>query len=311
MRPTYHLRTFVISLAIIVLCLIGILFGVQLEAVVPATGTITTRGLYEVRAGLSGLVEPGWYNGQVQLGSEIIQTRLDADGNGLSTGTESGKVRPVQQGYVVEGENRIPIAGRAFHRLQPGDVLWPGQPLATVRDESLRLELLRIEDRIKDAKEDTAPLLRERDRLRDYHAKGIVHAPDSTACWLVLEVKAGPLQKVNAGDIIATIVPADPATHQPADLMARLEVEEKHWAGVAAGAKVRLASSVYNPRHHGHAEATIERLEPQGKVMASGERRFHALAPITQAPFAMPLGSSVQAEIVVGKKLIYRIILEH
>jgi len=310
MRPTYHLRVFIISLALIGLCLVGILFGVRLEAVVPASGIITARDLHEVRTPLAGLIEPGWYEGHVKLDGESIVVRLDADGNGLSNPT--GKLRRVSRGYLLDQENRIPVQDRVFHRLRPGDLLWPGQPLATVRDEALRLQLSRIEDQIQNQPgELDAALIRERDRLREYHAQGIVHAPDSAACWLVLEVRVAPLQKVQAGDLIATIVAADSETHEPRDLVARLEVEEKHWAGVAEGAKVRLSSSVYNPRNFGHAEATIERLEPLGENTPSGERRFHAVAPITQAPFALPLGSSFQAEIVVGKKLIYRIILEH
>ena len=44
---------------------------------------------------------------------------------------------------------------------------------------------------------------------------------------------------------------------------------------------------------------------------AQGTRRFHALAPITRAPFALPLGSSFHAEISIGRKPVYRIILEH
>ena len=43
MRPTHHLRVFIISLAIIALALTGVLFGVRVEAVVPASGTITAR----------------------------------------------------------------------------------------------------------------------------------------------------------------------------------------------------------------------------------------------------------------------------
>jgi hypothetical protein len=313
-RPTYHLRVFVISLFVLTLCLLGMLFGVRMEAVVPATGTITARDLTEVRARLAGLVEPGWYEGQVELDGQAVQVRLDTDGNGLSDPAAAGKMRRVQQGYLIDRENHLPIKDRVFHRLQPGDVLWPGQPLATVRDETLRLQLSRLEDQFKDQSQRGEPsdmLKRECDRLRDYHAQGIVHAPEWPACWLVLEVRTAPLQKVKDGDVIAAIVPADPTTRQPAHLIARLEIEEKHWAGVSPRAKVRLSSSVYHPRKYGHAEATIERLEPLGELTASGERRFYAVAPITRAPFELPLGSSFQAEIVVGRKLIYRIILEH
>jgi hypothetical protein len=217
---------FFISLAILVLCLVGMLFGVRLEAVAPATGTITARELCEVRAPLGGLVEPA----------------------------------------RQEGEQSQP--------LQPGDIVKPGQLLATVGGEPIR-------------------------------------AADSAECWLVLEVRAQRLQKVEAGDVLAVIVAADPQTRQPRGLIARLAVEEKHWAAVAVGQKVRLTSNVYNPRLYGHAEAVIERLEPLGEPAGEGERHFHALAPITAAPFVLPLGSGFQAEIVTGRKQVYRIIVEH
>jgi hypothetical protein len=93
--------------------------------------------------------------------------------------------------------------------------------------------------------------------------------------------------------------------------MARLDVEEKHWGAIAIGQPVRLHSGVHNHRLHGVAEGRIERLEPYGEATGHGERRFHALAAVTATPFALPLGSSFQAEVVVGRKLVYRVILEH
>jgi hypothetical protein len=74
---------------------------------------------------------------------------------------------------------------------------------------------------------------------------------------------------------------------------------------------VRIKSAVHNHRLHGHAEATIDRLEPAADTGADSDRRFHAQAPFTRVPFALPIGSSFQAEVVVGRKPVYRIILEH
>jgi len=111
--------------------------------------------------------------------------------------------------------------------------------------------------------------------------------------------------------VIATIVPVDPVTHQPIHLIARLEVDEKHLGDVAPGEAVRMVSSMYNHRLHGRAEARIDRIEPWGEPTNDGGRRFIVHAPITDSPFALPLGSSERAEIVVGRKLVYRIILEH
>jgi hypothetical protein len=313
MRPTYHLRVFIISLVIIALALAGALFGVRVEAVVPASGTITARELREARARLSGLVELGWYEAEVaRPDGAPLPVRVDDEGNGV--GLLDGATLRVRQGELTDGELRLTVRERRLHRLQAGELLWPGQPLAQVRDDALRLRLATLDDQIKDHMQRSEPcdaLIRERDRLREHHARATVFAPGSGERWLLVELRAAPAQKVNSGEVVAVIVAADPQTGQPRDLVARLDVEEKHWAGVAAGEKVRLHSAVYNSRHFGSAEAVIDRLEPSADTTVAGDRRFHALAPITQSPVALPLGSSFQAEIVVGRKLIYRVILEH
>jgi hypothetical protein len=132
---------------------------------------------------------------------------------------------------------------------------------------------------------------------------------------MAVRVRASPSQAVQPGDSVATVVPIDPQTRQPLDLMVRLEVEEKHWGqlwGEPGGDQaVRILSNVYSERTHVPAEGHIERLEPWGESGSTDERRFHALARITKAPHPLPLGSSCKAEIVVGRKLVYRIILEH
>ena len=57
-RRAFHLQTFAASLALIIITLAGLLFLVSMEAVVPATGTVTAREVQEVRTVLPGLVEP-------------------------------------------------------------------------------------------------------------------------------------------------------------------------------------------------------------------------------------------------------------
>lgn len=274
--PTHHLRVFVVSLALVAVCLVGFLFGVRLEDVVPASGRITSLDIHEVRARGTGLVEPGWYEGEVE---------------------------------------QLPsVPGARFHRLQPGDVVWPGQPVAIVQDQAVRLQLQRLEDeiaRLGGQGEAVEKLRRELGGLQQRLRQGVLRAPDTADCWLVLEVAVTPLEKVEAGDLLATLAPADPHTRQPTRLVARLDVAEKHWGGVAVGQRVRLASNASNPRLHGTAEAVIERLEPLGEPDADGTRHFHAIAPITGSPMPLPLGSGFQAEIVLGRKLVYRIILEN
>src|SRR5262249_35442090 len=86
----------------------------------------------EVRALQTGLVELGWYEGEVTGGVGTRTVRVDGQGNGL-TAPEAGKSEPVSNSQFSEQDRQLPVQGKRFHRLQPGDVLWPGQVLATVR----------------------------------------------------------------------------------------------------------------------------------------------------------------------------------
>ncbi|MBY0526236.1 MAG: HlyD family secretion protein [Gemmataceae bacterium] len=312
-RPTYHLRVFAVSLVLVVLCLVGLLFGVHMEAVAPVTGTITARDVQEVRSLLPGLIEPGWYEGEISLpGNTFLSVRMDSQGNGRVDPVVGAVETVIHHEWLDNGRKRAVKPG-GFHRLQPGDELWPGQVVAALRADDLRFQVQRIEDQLKEREsrgDSLGALVRERDRLRTQLSQAILTAPEKENS-LVLEVRVAPLQAVQPGDSIATLVPIDPQTHQPRDLVARLDVDEKHWDLLKPGQSVRVRSNVHNHRLNGCAAARIERMEPAGEAYGGGDRRFHALAPITASPFHLPIGSSFQAEVIVGRKLVYRIILEH
>jgi hypothetical protein len=305
-RPAYHLRVFAVSLAAVVLSLVFFLFGVSLEAVTPATGTIQARDQQELRTPIAGLVEPGWYEDTLAANDQPVAVRLDRQGDGL-TDPAVGPSRTVH----VNSE------GKPFHALRPGDALWPGQVAAVVRPDYGHHQLTQIEEslRLLEDRGDSGALLGQvralRDLVRQQFSQAVLRAPDTAERWLALNVRVSPAQAVQAGDVIATLVPLDSQTGQPRDLVTRLDVEESHSGFVEAGQTVRLYSPMYNQRLHGWAEARIERLEPHGEVMANGERHFHVWAAVTHSPFPLRLGSSCKADIVVGRKPVYRIILEH
>jgi hypothetical protein len=303
-RRSYYLRTFALSLALLLACLGGFLFGVHLEAVAPATGTITARDLQELRAPLGGLVELGWYEGDMQRDGSPLRVRLDAQGQGVS---EHGS--PVDHYELSADGRRLRVAaeGLRFHLLQPGEELWPGQPVAGLRpaESAARLDALDLRPR-----EESASAM-DLFRPARQPAPAVLRVPDRGRRWLAVTVPVSPQQAVRPGDLIASIVPIDPATRRPGDLLARLEIDERHWAEVAPGQAVRLYSTMYNPRLHGHAAARIERLEPCAEEGPDGRRRYRAIAAVTAAPFPLWLGSSFKGEVVLGKKRVYRIILEN
>jgi hypothetical protein len=296
---------------LVLVCLGGFLFGVRMEALAPATGVVTARELEEIRALLGGLVEPGWFEGQLlQAGGKPLAVRLDRQGDGETEAAE-GKALTVRS-YVLEDGRRVRPEDLHFHRLRAGDLLWPGQVLAATRADDLRFRLRELESR----DEESSALNQERNQrerawLRHQLEQAALHVPAAHQVWLAVEVRVAPYQAVQAGDLIATIVPVAPETGRPEELLARLDVPEKYFGDVHAGQHVRLYCTMYNFRLHGCAEAVVERLEPAGEAVNGEERTFHAVAALVKTPFPLPIGATFKAEIVVGRKMVSRIILEH
>jgi multidrug efflux pump subunit AcrA (membrane-fusion protein) len=204
-----------------------------------------------------------------------------------ATATATGHV--TARGVV---ELRSPIDGLVepgwynsgrFHRLEPGDEVRPGQLIATVHPSAW------------------------------WQGTSIakITAPQGEELWLVAAVEHEPGQAVRAGQRLATLVPLDPETHRPRELLARLEIAEEHAAEITPGQQVRLYSNLYNHRVHGTFVAVIERLEPVAGIGGDGKRYFQAVALIESPALPLLLGSGVKAEILLGRKRVYRIILEH
>jgi hypothetical protein len=274
-----YLRVFGISLVLVFLALIVFLFAVHLEAIVPAAAVIHGRDEQELRAQADGLIEVGWYEGELRRNSgQPVRVRLDSQGNGI-TEPAQGEAQAIQNYKSADGLE-VPLDRLRFHKLEAGDVLWPAQGLAHIRCEQ-----------------------------PEHIAHADVRVPGDRH-WLVLRVHASHLQAVEAGDAIALITPVDPTTKEPLDPIAHLEILEKHAGEVRVGQRVRFYSTMFNQRLYGHAEGILERVEPLGEPGNNGERRFRALAAITASPFPLRLGSSGRVEIVIGPKRVYSIILE-
>jgi hypothetical protein len=308
-RRSYYLRVFAVSVALLAACLCGFLFGVRLEATAPAAGTVTARDLIEVRAPLAGLIEPGWYEGEIPRdGEPPLPVRLGPQGHGV-TDPERGRVHTIDHYELTTGgqRHRVVADGLRFHKLEPGDEVWPGQPLAVLRPTEPRA---RLEPRGENGPEPVSAIDLFRP-ARSLPPQTVLRVPASGRLWQAVNAPAVPQQVVQPGDVVAVVVPLDPETRRPRDLLARLEIDEKYWGEVAPGQAVRIYSTMYNPRLYGHAEAVIERLEPWGEEGTNGRRRFRAVAPITAAPFQLWLGSSFKGEVVLGKKRVCRLILEN
>lgn len=271
---SFYLRVFASALALVVCALVGVLFGLRMDALTHADGVLQARDQHQLRAPCDGVLELGWHEGTLEPTGDKV--RLDRLGNGLSRLPSTGALL-VSEWKTADGLS-VPRALLRLQVLRVGDVLWPGQPAACVTVDGKPVSCLR--------------------------------APDELKGWLVAKVFASSGQAVKAGDPLALLLPCDPQTGEPEHVEALLHIEEKHAAHVAAGQEVRLFSTMYPQRLFGHAQGILEKIEPQAEIGEHG-RFFQAHVRVTQSPFPLKLGSSVKAEIVVGRKQIYRVILEH
>lgn len=135
-------------------------------------------------------------------------------------------------------------------------------------------------------------------------------APTTTPLWLLVAVHVAPGQAVEAGQRICTLIPLDAATGQPR-LLARLEVSEEHIVEVQVGQSVRVSSNLYNDRVHGKFTARVTHIGQLAEVGRDGKRYFGVMASLEASDRPLLLGSGLKAEIVLGRKRVYRIILEH
>jgi hypothetical protein len=233
-RPPRHLHIFGISLTIIVLALVGFLFGVRMEAMAPATGVIISGKMVQLRAPRAGRVR---YSSPFQV-SDSTTAQPPTAGSYLDSGIEFAQVG-------------------------------------------------------------------------DGNDAAMIVVPELSTKWLIVELPVADGERVQKGDIVASLVPVDSETHAVIEPMIRIDIDERQFGGVAVGQEVRLYSNMYHHRTHGVAKGVIDRLEPMAVEGPYGTRTFHGWVKVTEAPYPLKLGASVKAEIITGRKRTYQIILEH
>lgn len=294
-----YIRIFGISLIVIVAALLFFLFGVHMEASAPATGVLQAKDKLNLRAPIAGLIELGWYEGEeTNVSGKQLVFRVDARGDGLADGG-AGLPQPIQNYRLADGHSLAAVS-RRFHKLATGDHVWPGQVLAWIRSDALG-----------DASKLGAAITDPAPPVGKTALQLSIHVPTLHSLWQVLKIHAEPGAAVAAGDSLMTLAPIDPESHEPVDVVAHLEIAEEASEELAAGQIVRLQSSVYHSRLHGVAEGKLLSIDPLAESHPDGKRYFHAIAAVQQSPFPLRLGSSVSAKIVIGRKSVYQIILEH
>ncbi|MGF1580737.1 MAG: HlyD family efflux transporter periplasmic adaptor subunit [Gemmataceae bacterium] len=274
-RRPFYVFTFLISLVIVFGCLAAFLFAVRMESTVAGKGIIRSRQETTLRGRVSGVVELGWYEGSSELSRKTkLEYRVDEAGNGLAL-FRNGKTLGVKNNEL-EGSGVLPT-GRSFHALKAGDFVWPRQVVAAI----------------------------------GVRRQEVLVAPKTHDLWLVQQVHAEHLSALKAGDKIMTLVPVDPDTREPIELIADVRVKESELADVVKGQTVRIYSNMYNSRLHGKADGEVIWLDPWVSEGNQEGREVRVHIDIKESPFPLRLGSGMTAKIVVGRKPVYRIILEH
>src|SRR5437773_2632854 len=183
-RRAYHLRVFAVSLIMVLVCLVGFLVFVRMEAIVPASGIIAARGQQDLRAPLAGLVELGWYEGDVPEDGTTLRIRVDKNGDGVADPARAPG-RAVCRRRLDHGPE-IPADKLRFHKLAAGDELWPGQIVARIEPTQLELEISRLKARLADLESAGKPageVQAQIQTLRDQLARAVVTVPDQTNHW--------------------------------------------------------------------------------------------------------------------------------
>lgn len=92
-----------------------------------------------------------------------------------------------------------------------------------------------------------------------------------------------------------------------------LRVPERDIVKIEKGQTVHVYSALFPYRQYGIAEGGVYMVQNWAETGATDSpvvgRSYEVRAYVTKAPYILPLGSSVQGEILVGKKQIYRILL--
>ncbi len=256
-----------------------------MEASVYSEGVVRAKEQQILRTPRAGLVKLGWYEGRATIKGKTMSVRLDEKGNGVSHPGE-GESQTITSWTSESNQEKKSLA---FHRLQEGEFLWPGQLVAQIESVS------------------EMPDLSSKSGTPRFHS---LRVPPTYALWQVLKIYVDPSSFVKPGDAIVMIVPVHPATKEPLDLFVELKIPEEKAAEVAVGQKVRIYSQVFNRRLHGSAQAELRSLSPLAEEDSDGKRQFRAVADVNETPFPLRLGSTVQVQVIIGRRPVYRLILE-
>jgi len=123
----------------------------------------------------------------------------------------------------------------------------------------------------------------------------------------VVQLEKRPGEPVARGELVTVLTP-DEARR------VLFRVAERDIVRVDEGQEVRLYSPAFPYRQYGVAQGEVYMVENWAQTSAVGSpseggRSYEVRAYVIEAPYVLRLGSSVQGDIMVGRKQIFRILL--
>ncbi len=149
-----------------------------------------------------------------------------------------------------------------------------------------------------------AVLGRQAQRSRELLTRYAITAPTQGR---VVQVEKRPGERVTRGELVMVLTPDERRR-------VLFRVSERDIVRVRQGQEVRLYSPAFPYRQHGVTHGQVYMVENWAQTSAvgsfgEGARTYEVRAYVTVAPYVLRLGSSVQGEIMVGEKQIFRILL--
>jgi multidrug resistance efflux pump len=142
-------------------------------------------------------------------------------------------------------------------------------------------------------------VLEEQKRVQAELDRYVLRAPEP---GVVVALPKDDGEAVQRGELVAIIALDD-------QCCIRLRIDEDQFREVSVGQSIRFYSAMYPYREHGHATGKIDLIQPWAR-QEGGRIYYEAIASVTSTPFELKLGSSVSADIILGRKPLYRMVFD-
>jgi len=246
-----------------------------------------------VKAGMAETIleEAEAATGRIQAEVEVLQNQVS-------------RTRELLSRFRIDA----PVGGRVVMvTKKKGEPVTRGELVAEVAvDEERHVYLSPVAGRVVQVAKEQGDAVKQGELVAAVAAGEERHTFRSPIAGQVVQVAKRQGEPVAKGELVAEVASGQ-------DRRVFLRVAERDIFKVRPGQPVHLYSSVFPYRQYGIAEGEVYLVEKWAGTSLSGATvtgpSYEVRAYINKAPYVLPLGSTVQGEILVGKKEIWRILL--